>query len=229
MTWVKLDDGFPQHPKVVGLTDRVFRAHVIGLCYAARYLTDGWVPPGTVAPKEAAALVAAGLWHETPATNGWWINDFLSYNRSREDVNAEREAKKAAGRAGGKASAAARAQATASAGGDPPGSEVPNPRPVPVPNPSSNAESDSPAASESKVGSHIPDRWPFFIEKLTASDDRWKSVTIGACVKLAQETDLDAVSTALSFAAADPPSITGSPYGWLKQTAHGLRNAAVTA
>jgi len=125
VTWLKLDDGFPQHPKVMGLSDRAFRAHVTALCYAARYLTDGWVPPGVVAPKDARELVAAGLWHDTD--NGWAINDFLAYNRDRASVQAERSAKQAAGRAGGLASGRSRREASASGPGSTP---VPS-RPVP--------------------------------------------------------------------------------------------------
>jgi hypothetical protein len=41
MSWVRLDDSFPEHPKVIALTDAAFRAHVRGLCYAGRFLTDG--------------------------------------------------------------------------------------------------------------------------------------------------------------------------------------------
>lgn len=137
MTWVRVDDRFPDHPKVRGLSDRAFRAHVTGLCYACAYLTDGWVPPSVVTIKAAAELVQAGLWHETPATNGYWINDFLDYNPSREKVESDRQAKRAAGKLGGKASGEARAKQSASALVQPdreqPASEVLNTRPVPSP------------------------------------------------------------------------------------------------
>ena len=52
MTWLRIDDCMPDHPKVDGLSDRAFRAHVTGLCYCARHLTDGNVPQ-TVADRIA--------------------------------------------------------------------------------------------------------------------------------------------------------------------------------
>ena len=94
MTWVKIDDLFPDHPKIVALTDAAFRTHVTGLCYAARYLTDGHIPTGslrTIGPRKAATeLEAAGLWTKTD--HGWQIRDFLDYNPSRDDVETKRAA-----------------------------------------------------------------------------------------------------------------------------------------
>jgi len=222
VTWTKLDDGFPDHPKIRGLSDRAFRAHVTGLCYAGRYLTDGWLPTDITGAKTAAELVAGDVWTVSPAPVGFRIKDYLDYNPSRVQVESERSKKQAAGRAGGQASAKARAEAPASGLLQ----EVPNPVPSrPVPDPK-DAESDTPTAS--KIGSHIPDRWPYFLERLHADSKPWQALTIGGCVKIAQETSLDAVTTALSFASANPPALTDSAYGWLKATAHGL-NEAVSA
>lgn len=75
----------------------------------------------------------------------------------------------------------------------------------------------------------VSDRWPYFLQKLQAQDDVWDKVTIGACVKIAQETDSEAVSTALSFAATNAPIIEGSAYGWLRNAARGLKEARETA
>ena len=44
MTWIKLDDGFPNNPKIVGLSDHSFRLYIAGLCYSGKYLTDGFIP-----------------------------------------------------------------------------------------------------------------------------------------------------------------------------------------
>jgi len=86
VSWVKLDDGFADHPKVVGLSDRAFRAHVAALCYASRQATDGRVPYTAsralgLSDRSAGELVNAGLW----VRNGldWQIKDFLDYNPSR--------------------------------------------------------------------------------------------------------------------------------------------------
>ena len=44
MSWTKLDDLFPGHPKVITLSDSAFRLHVTALCYCASQLTDGFIP-----------------------------------------------------------------------------------------------------------------------------------------------------------------------------------------
>lgn len=102
MTWVKIDDNFPDHPRVVGLSDRAFRTHVAGLCYSAKYLTDGHIPSSalrTIGPRKSAQeLEDAGLWQKTD--HGWVVRDFLDYNPSRADVETERARKREAGSKG---------------------------------------------------------------------------------------------------------------------------------
>lgn len=94
MPWVKLDDGMVEHLKVASLSDGAFRAHVEALSFCARNLTDGLVPEAVVKKqgwsKRSRELVAAGLWEVTPG--GHAIHDYLEYNPSREQVEAEREA-----------------------------------------------------------------------------------------------------------------------------------------
>lgn len=104
MTWVKLDDGFPEHPKISELSDRAFRIHVAALCYCGRNLTDGHIPSSVVRSltlgrgKAVTELVTAEVWHKNG--NGFVINDYLDYNPSREHVEAERERRREAGRKG---------------------------------------------------------------------------------------------------------------------------------
>jgi hypothetical protein len=104
MTWARLDDGFPEHPKVIGLSDRAIRLWLTALCYCARNLTDGLVTE--IALKNVArssnlsrpnsvatALVDAGLWERTDDENGGYlIHDYLKYNPSKVDVERERAA-----------------------------------------------------------------------------------------------------------------------------------------
>lgn len=94
VSWARLDDGFPDHPKIEGLSDRAFRAHVTAICYCAANLTDGFVSETAakrcrIRPQTADKLIAAGLWKRT--VNGWQINDYLDYNASRESIMVERE------------------------------------------------------------------------------------------------------------------------------------------
>jgi hypothetical protein len=104
VAWIKLDDGFTTHPKIVGLSDKAFRAYVDSLCYSGRHLTDGFVPVAALSAASKKArpeLEAAGLWH--PDDAGIRINDFLEYNRSREVVEEERKRKSEGGKRGAQA------------------------------------------------------------------------------------------------------------------------------
>lgn len=119
MTWVKIDDQFPDHPKVLAAGPAAAWLYVCGLCYASRYLTDGFVPAGVVsrlsdlkrADDVATRLVDAGLWEA--ADGGYRIHDYLDYQRSASEVD-EVSAKRAeAGRRGGMRSGEARREANA--------------------------------------------------------------------------------------------------------------------
>lgn len=57
MTWLRVDDKFPRHPKVAALTDREFRVWVRVLCYCAEYKTKGKLPDS--ARQEIAGLTNA--------------------------------------------------------------------------------------------------------------------------------------------------------------------------
>ncbi len=108
MTWVKVDDSFPDHPKVVRLTVAARWAYVEALCYCARYLTDGKIADGKVrtfaATKIKDELVSAGLWHATP--EGIEVHDYLDYNPSCAEVTKRRqELSKIRSKAGSKGAA----------------------------------------------------------------------------------------------------------------------------
>jgi hypothetical protein len=97
MTWVKIDDSFPNHPKIVGLSDKAFRIHISGLCYCGTYLTDGFVPM-TIAARFAnedmqyiVELTKAGLWREAPQDNGFHIHDYLAHQTSKTQVEEKRQ------------------------------------------------------------------------------------------------------------------------------------------
>jgi hypothetical protein len=158
MPWVRLDEGFPQHPKVIEAGPLALAMQVAGLCYANRYLTDGFMPRAAVATLMdfseldehafngkggtcwivVARLVELGIWEEVG--NGYQIHDYLDYQPSKAQVEADRAVKVAAGQAGGQASAQARAQAKAKQNASRGATEsqakskpVPDPVPDPVP------------------------------------------------------------------------------------------------
>lgn len=97
MPWLKMDDGFYDHPKVACLTPAAGWLWMRGLGWSARHLRDGFVPQHIVcwlarddADALAAELHAAGLWG--PAPGGWQAHDFGDYNPSAAEVKAKREA-----------------------------------------------------------------------------------------------------------------------------------------
>lgn len=112
MPFLNLDDNFADHPKVDALSDGAFRLHVAGLCYASKHKTDGYVPAHRVSrltrtyrPRHLAELMEARIW--LPADGGYEIHDYLDWNRSREQIEADQErirkARSEAGKKGAKA------------------------------------------------------------------------------------------------------------------------------
>ncbi len=95
MTWIKIDDSFPDHPKIIGLSNEAFRTHIHGLCYCGRFLTDGFIPSAAL-PKigslEAVReLVEAGLWSDEGTADGFLIYGYLDHQTSKKQVEEKRE------------------------------------------------------------------------------------------------------------------------------------------
>ena len=101
MPWVRIDDEFPDHPKVVGAGPLGIAMQVAALCYCNRHLTDGFVPRSTarrlidldefkVDPDDVIdALLRVGMW--TRVDGGYQIHNYGEYQPSRVEVEAERE------------------------------------------------------------------------------------------------------------------------------------------
>lgn len=124
MSYVLLDDGFPDHPKLLALSDAAFRAHVRAMCWAKRQRTGGQIPRGAVPQltlgkrKVVAELEQSKLWEVTP--DGWAIHDWEAWYNEGPDVAEEvkrdldqkrieaSRARSEAARAAGRASAEAR-------------------------------------------------------------------------------------------------------------------------
>lgn len=141
MSWVRIDDEFPDHRKIAGLTNDAFCLHVTAMCWVAKQQTDGKLPSVVLRrlawrcqdPAMAAAeLETAGVWDKTP--EGWEIHDFLTYNPTKEQI-IELAAKRSEA---GKAGAMARWQDHGKEDGKPHGKEdgkimPPSPFPSPLP------------------------------------------------------------------------------------------------
>lgn len=96
--WAKVDDAFPDHPKVVAAGPLAGWLFVTGLCYCGKYLTDGFIPAAQVKRLAdvddpdglAQRLVEVGLWE--PVDGGFRVHDYLDWNPSAAKVKVEREA-----------------------------------------------------------------------------------------------------------------------------------------
>jgi hypothetical protein len=101
MSWAKIDDQFSEHPKVIEAGPLAGWLYVRGLCYAAKYLTDGFISDAQAqqlsmfagsSPELLQKLVDCSLWERV--NGGYQIHDYLDYNPTAESVKAEREAAK---------------------------------------------------------------------------------------------------------------------------------------
>jgi hypothetical protein len=99
VTWVRTDDQMPRHPKMWRLSDAAYRLNHHGLSHCAAYATDGFIdeayidtliPAGRKARQFADELVSAGVWEKVPG--GWCIHDYLEYQPSAAQVEAQRRA-----------------------------------------------------------------------------------------------------------------------------------------
>jgi 5-methylcytosine-specific restriction endonuclease McrA len=100
MPWLKVDDRVRTHPKVVMAGPDAAWFWFCGICYCREHLTDGFIPkmmlaslvPGvgpSAAKRHAATLVRVNLWHN--AEGGYQVHDFLDWNPSRADIEADKE------------------------------------------------------------------------------------------------------------------------------------------
>ena len=107
MTWFRVDDGFPEHPKLEVLESRPlsYMASVSAWTLlgadCSRRLTDGFVSRarfskvlhmlGKFAALGASGLVECGLWREVDG--GWQFHDWHEYQPTKAVVDAKRKEK----------------------------------------------------------------------------------------------------------------------------------------
>lgn len=107
MTYIRVDDRFPEHPKVLDIGPVAEALWLRALCYAGRNQTDGFIPVGFVKRmadldglEEAGKLVDAGLW--VAADGGWAIHEYTDWQRSKDQIQDISAKRAAAGSKGGK-------------------------------------------------------------------------------------------------------------------------------
>jgi len=186
MPWVRFEDGFAEHPKMLAVGPLGMALQVAAVCYANRALTDGFLPRAKVATlldlegladwhTLAKDLVEAGVWDE--ADGGWRIHDYLDYQPARDDVVGAREAtqqrRSEAARHAARVRWDAVAEARTDADGDAPVMQAHAPRtahamptqcvddaPTPVPNPKDQPLHPSGAApARAKPRRRLPEDW----------------------------------------------------------------------
>lgn len=96
MSWVRLEDTFPEHPKILSVDPEAAWLFVQGLCYANRNLTDGLIPKraavamaGAHHTRLIAQLVSSRLWESE--REGYRIHDYHEYQPTRQAVLVRRE------------------------------------------------------------------------------------------------------------------------------------------
>ena len=103
--WIKVDDGFISHPKVLAAAEmlgpyglgRAVAGWLTGVTYAGAHQTDGFIPTRIIAQMDdpqakvvAKVLVQAGLWEAVDG--GFRIHDYHDYNPKAEKVIAAKKA-----------------------------------------------------------------------------------------------------------------------------------------
>lgn len=103
--FVCLTDEYPDNPKIVGLSDAAFRAHVELICWSNRKRQDGKIPAGMArryGDDVMAELEDAGLIDRTET--GRELHDYLEHNPSADEIAERMADKKKRAAVGGKKS-----------------------------------------------------------------------------------------------------------------------------
>jgi hypothetical protein len=96
MTWMKVDDSFHSHPKVLATSPAALGLWVVAGSWSGANLSDGFIPdhvlPRLLPDSESLAkeLVSTGLWKRT--RGGYRFHDWHDFNPERSAVEEERRA-----------------------------------------------------------------------------------------------------------------------------------------
>lgn len=113
MEYVKLYVTLRDDPKIIGLSDNSFRAYITTLCWMGQHETDGRVPDGLLTEDVVAELRSRGLLEYDPH-GAYVIHNWIERQKSHDELEALRQARRAAGSRGGLAKAKANAKQTPS-------------------------------------------------------------------------------------------------------------------
>lgn len=98
MPWFKVDDTLHSHPKPRRAGLPAMGLWTVAGSFSMSYKQDGFVPDWYVVSwpsgrRHAAKLVAAGKWYpaEKDGEKGWRFHDWLDYQPSAAEIEADRE------------------------------------------------------------------------------------------------------------------------------------------
>lgn len=104
-TYAKIEHNLYENPKLVGLSDKAFRAYIESILYSGKHLTDGFLDERIVSRMwglDAAEELSANdpinpSW--VRVEGGWQIYGFCERQTTKAEVDAMREQKSRAGKA----------------------------------------------------------------------------------------------------------------------------------
>jgi hypothetical protein len=94
MAWVKIDDGYARHTKLLAAGAEAMALDVAGMCFVAERDTDGFIPdaylsvvypPLRNAKKWAERLCVVDRWERDDDRGGYWVHDYLLFNPSSSE------------------------------------------------------------------------------------------------------------------------------------------------
>lgn len=99
MTWIRLEDSFFRHRKVIELSKDAKLLFIAGLCYCGEQMTDGFISNAALrvvaavvdvkATAAAKELVDCGLWHKQ--ADGYDVHDYLQHQTSAAEIREKRQ------------------------------------------------------------------------------------------------------------------------------------------
>lgn len=99
--WVRLDDRFHSHPKVLAAGNAAAGLYARSLAYSGEYRTDGFIPDAFLTRDDelelAERLVNVRLWKRQ--RHGYVIPDWTDYNPTRRELEERSDRARAASRA----------------------------------------------------------------------------------------------------------------------------------
>jgi hypothetical protein len=90
----RVNDGLGNHPKIVGISLEAIGLWTLAGAWSMRYLTDGRIPGPIMASMCKRQRVVAELVDRNlliPIDDDWQFVDWLQYQRSRAQIEADRE------------------------------------------------------------------------------------------------------------------------------------------